>query len=172
MVKDNILLLLNDQVELEAFSSFQYLAMSAWLESEGYKGAASFMMRQAEEEMMHMKKVFNYIIEAGGRAISPAIPKPQEVFDSFRDVFEMALAHERKVTEAIHNIVGESQTSKDYTTFNFMQWYVAEQLEEESLFNGILDKIRLLQADGSSYYHIDLELEAMSNHANTGGIGE
>lgn len=172
MIKDNILLLLNDQVELEAFSAFQYLSMSAWLESEGYKGGAAFMMRQADEEMMHMKKVFNYIIEAGGRAISPAIPKPQEVFDSFKNVFDMALAHERKVTDAIHNIVGESQASKDFTTFNFMQWYVAEQLEEESLFNTILDKIHLLDRDNSSYYHIDIELEAMSNHANTGEIGD
>ncbi|MCB0738632.1 MAG: ferritin, partial [Bacteroidetes bacterium] len=158
----------NDQVELEAFSSFQYLSMSAWLESEGFAGAAQFMMRQADEEMMHMKKVFHYIIEAGGRAISPAIPKPQEVFDGFKNVFEMALAHERKVTEAIHNIVGESQNSRDFTTFNFMQWYVAEQLEEESLFNTILDKIKLLDRDGSSYYHIDMELAAMTNHANTG----
>lgn len=162
MIKENVLILLNDQVELEAFSSFQYLSMCAWLENEGYPGAAKFMARQADEEMMHMKKVFNYVIEAGGRAIVPAIAKPQEEFDSFVDVFETALNHERKVTDAIHNIVFESQSARDFTTFNFMQWYVAEQLEEESLFNTILDKIKLLEKDNSTFYHLDIELATMT----------
>lgn len=162
MINQKVLILLNDQVELEAFSSFQYLSMFAWLEDNGYPGAAKFMARQADEEMMHMKKIFNYIIEAGGRAISPAIPKPQEEFDSFKDVFNTALQHERKVTEAIHNIVFESQENRDFTTFNFMQWYVSEQLEEESLFNTILDKIKLLDQDGSTFYHLDIELSTMT----------
>lgn len=163
MINEKVLVLLNDQIELEAFSSFQYLSMNAWLEFQGYPGAAAFMARQAEEEMMHMKKIFNYIAEAGGRAVVPAIPKPQEEFDSFKDVFETALNHERKITEAIHNIVFESQNTKDFTTFNFMQWYVSEQLEEESLFNTILDKITLLEKDGGSFYHLDNELA--SKHA-------
>lgn len=161
MINEKVLVLLNDQIELEAFSSFQYLAMCAWLENEGYPGAAKFMARQADEEMMHMKKIFNYIIEAGGRAISPAIQKSQEEFDSFKDVFSTALLHERKVTEAIHHIVYESQMCKDYTTFNFMQWYVSEQLEEESLFGIIQDKIKLLDKNGSTFYHLDIELASM-----------
>ena len=165
MINESVLVLLNDQIELEAFSSFQYLSMSAWLEHEGYPGAAKFMARQADEEMMHMKKIFNYITEAGGRAISPAIPKPQEEFDSFQDVFTTALGHERKVTEAIHNIVFESQTNKDFTTFNFMQWYVSEQLEEESLFGTIQDKIKLLTKNDSTFYHLDIELETMTGQA-------
>ncbi|MBI1184629.1 ferritin [bacterium] len=162
MIKENVLLLLNDQIELEAFSSFQYLSMCAWLDNQGFPGAAQFMARQANEEMTHMKKVFDYVMEAGGRAIVPAIPKPQEEFDGFRDVFETALAHERKVTEAIHHIVFESQANKDFTTFNFMQWYVAEQLEEESLFGTILDKIKLLDRDNSTFYHLDRELATMT----------
>lgn len=161
MINKEVLVLLNDQVELEAFSSFQYFSMSAWLESEGYKGAAKFMMRQADEEMDHMKRVFDYITEAGGRAIVPAIPKPQEEFDSFEDVFITALQHEKKVTDSIHNIVGKSQSVKDFTTFNFLQWYVSEQLEEESLFNSILDKINMLKKENNSFYHLDLELENM-----------
>jgi len=162
MINDKVLLLLNDQVELEAFSSFQYLSMSSWLEHNGYPGGAQFMARQADEEMMHMKKIFNYIVEAGGRAISPAIPKPQEEFDSFKDAFETALRHERKVTEAIHNIVFESQANRDFTTFNFMQWYVSEQLEEESLFGTIMDKIAMLEKDNSTFYHLDIELATMT----------
>ena len=162
MINKKVLVLLNDQIELEAFSSFQYLSMCAWLEHEGYPGAAEFMRRQADEEMMHMKKVFDYVTETGGRAISPAIPKPQEEFDSFKDVFETALAHEQKITEAIHNIVFESQTVRDFTTFNFMQWYVAEQLEEESLFGKIMDKIKLLEKDNSTFYHLDIELATMT----------
>ena len=158
-------MLLNDQVELEAFSSFQYLSMASWLEHKGYPGAAQFMTRQADEEMMHMKKIFDYIIEAGGRAISPAIPKPQEEFDSFKDAFQTALNHERKVTEAIHNIVFESQKSKDFTTFNFMQWYVSEQLEEEALFGTIMNKIEMLEQDESTFYHLDIELSGMTNDA-------
>lgn len=165
MINKKVLLLLNDQIELEAFSSFQYLSMFAWLEENGYPGAAQFMSRQAEEEMLHMKKIFNYIIEAGGRSISPAIPKPQEEFDSFKDVFQTALAHERKVTEAIHNIVYESQVNKDFTTFNFMQWYVSEQLEEESLFSTIMNKIKLLDRDGNTFYHLDIELATMTGEA-------
>ncbi|MBI3142919.1 MAG: ferritin [Bacteroidetes bacterium] len=158
MINDKVLVLLNDQIELEAFSSFQYLSMCAWLEHQGYPGAAQFMARQADEEMMHMKKIFAYLTSAGGRAISPAIRKPQEEFDSFKDAFETALNHEKKVTEAIHNIVYESQNNRDFTTFNFMQWYVAEQLEEENLFATILNKIQLLEKDNSSFYHLDMEL--------------
>lgn len=166
-MKENIELLLNDQIELEAFSSFQYLAMAAWLESEGYQGAAKFMARQADEEMAHMKKVFNYVVEAGGRAIIPAIEKPQEIFDSVKDIFVMALNHEKKVTDAIHSIVFESQESRDFRTFNFMQWYVSEQLEEEALFTTIIDKIKLLEKDGASFYHLDLELQSLNNQANS-----
>lgn len=169
MIKDNILLLLNDQIELEAFSSVNYMAMSAWLDSEGYSGAAKFMVNQAQEEWQHMWRVFNYITEANGRAIVPAIPKPQEEFDSFQNIFKMALEHEQKVTAAVHNIVFESQSSRDFTTFNFMQWYVSEQLEEEAVFSGILDKIAMLEKEGGGFYLLDRELAGMSSGPNPAG---
>lgn len=165
MLNSKIEKALNEQLALEALSSFHYLAMASWMENNGYMGTSRFLYNQVEEEHMHMMKLFHYINEAGGKALAPAIPQVSHDFRSYSSLFEEVLQNERKVSDAIHDLVDLCLKEKDYTTFNFLQWYVAEQLEEENLFKEINDKIRMLGDSKDSLYLLDRDLETMPNKA-------
>lgn len=162
MLKSSIEKHLNDQVEREAYACFLYYSMASWMEANGFTGASKFLYSQGDEEMEHMKKIFFYINEAGGRAIMPSVKQPPKDFKSFSEVFEESLKSEQQVTEAIHEIVEACLKEKDYTTFNMMQWYVDEQHEEENQFNTILEKINLLGDGHEGLYLLDKELGEMA----------
>ncbi|AAU37687.1 MULTISPECIES: non-heme ferritin [Basfia] len=161
MLKKAIIDKLNEQINLEFYSSNIYLQMSAWCSNHGYEGAAAFLLRHADEEMEHMHKLFTYVSETGGLPLLGKIDAPQNEFKSLRDVFEITLKHENLVTAKINELVEVTFANKDYSTFNFLQWYVAEQHEEEKLFNSIIDKFNLLGEDGRSLYFIDKELATL-----------
>lgn len=152
---------LNDQINLEFYSSNIYLQMSAWCAKYGYEGAAAFLLRHADEEMEHMQKLFTYISETGGLPLLGKIDAPQHEYHSLKEVFEITLAHEKHVTAKINELVEMTFASKDYSTFNFLQWYVAEQHEEETLFNSIIDKFNLMGEEPRSLYFIDRELKML-----------
>ena len=149
---------LNNQVELEALSSNYYLAMASWAESEGLNGAAEFLYKHSDEERIHMVKLMRFINERGGRGIVPAIKEPASKFKSLSEIFDIILAHEIKVTSEINHVVDICLSEKDYTTHNFMQWYVAEQLEEESVAKNYVDKLRLIGNDKGGMYLFDRDL--------------
>ncbi|MCB9246281.1 MAG: ferritin [Flavobacteriales bacterium] len=157
---------LNAQIEKEGFASAQYLAMASWAENRGFEGTAQFLYRQSDEERMHMLKLFHYVNDAGGAAISPGVAIPRKDFESFRELFEVILAQEQGVSERINALVSLATEQKDHTTHNFLQWYVAEQLEEESLFRSILDKLKIIGNDGGALYMLDKDLQG--NGANKG----
>jgi len=138
---------LNDQANYEAFASSAYLAMAAWCESQGLQGCAFFFFKQSEEETTHYLKMLKYVIEAGGQAKVLALKAPQATFKNIQEAVETAMGHEKAVTKRINKLVGQAVSEKDYATQNFLQWYVAEQLEEENLFQGILDKFKLAGKD-------------------------
>ena len=156
---------LNRQITDEAYSSNLYLAMASWLDNAGYAGAAAFMYDHAEEERQHMLKIFHYLNEAGGHAKMGAMEVAPVEYDSFVSLFEEVMEHERSVTAGIHQIVDVAMQEKDYTTFSFIQWFVNEQLEEESLFGGILDKIRMVGGDKGRLFWVDKELAGMITQA-------
>ncbi|EIJ71608.1 non-heme ferritin [Pasteurella bettyae] len=158
MLKKAITDKLNEQINLEFYSSNIYLQMSAWCSKHGYEGSAAFLLRHADEEMEHMQKLFTYISETGGLPLLGKIEAPQHKFNSLREIFEITLKHEKLVTSKINELVEVTFEHKDYSTFNFLQWYVAEQHEEEKLFNGIIDKFNILGEEGRSLYLIDKEL--------------
>ena len=143
MLSANVIKLLNDQMNLEFYSSNLYLQMSAWCEQNGFEGAAKFLSEHAAEEMQHMRKLFTYLNETGALAVITAIEAP---------------AHEYKSLKEIIELMGKTFEEKDYSAFNFLQWYVAEQHEEEKLFSGILDKLNLLGEDGKGLFLIDKDL--------------
>jgi ferritin len=149
---------LNEQIGVEFESSNLYLQMAAWCASKGLEGATAFLSSHAEEERMHMMKLFTYLGETGAMAVIPALAKPQQEFESLGSIFEQILKHERFVTGKINELVALAYEEKDYSSLNFLQWYVAEQHEEESLFAGLLDKINLIGHDGRGLYLIDREL--------------
>src|SRR3954470_9657543 len=123
---------LNKQIELEAASSQYYLAMASWAETEGLEGVASFLYTHSDEERMHMLKLVKYVNERGGKALIPALKEQPQEFKSVQYVFEEVLKHEELVSAEINNLVEICMKEKDYTTQNFLQWYVSEQIEEEA----------------------------------------
>jgi len=149
---------LNNQIVIEAESSFHYLAMASWCDNAGFEGAAKFLYGHSEEERQHMLKLFRYINDAGGHALSPAIGKVPHTFKNLKNVFEVVLKHEKLVTQSINNLVDICLKEKDHSTFNFIQWYVGEQHEEERLFMSVLDKFKIVGDDGKGLYWIDKEL--------------
>jgi ferritin len=153
---------LNDQVKVEAESSQSYLAMASWAESAGFSGTSAFLYRHSNEERMHMLKLIKFINDRGGQAIIPDLKSPGKDFKNLQNVFKLLLEHETRVTNEINGVVDICLKEKDYTTHNFMQWYVAEQIEEETLARNILDKLKLVGTDGGALYLFDRDLLAMA----------
>ena len=157
--------LLNQQVAIEGQSSAHYLAMASWCHTQGYKDSAAFLYHHAEEEKGHMLKLFHYINDAGGHAKHPEITGITHTFTSFREVFTLALRQEIRVTEAIHQLVHHCLSSKDFATFNFLQWYVAEQIEEEGLLRRTIELFDLIGEEGIGRYTIDKAIGALQSGA-------
>lgn len=157
--------LLNKQITVEAESSQIYLAMACWAEVKGLQGVAQFMFAQSDEEREHMLKLVKFINERGGHAKISALKAPNVTFNSFKDMFQMLLDHEIFVSESINELVHLTLQEKDYSTHNFLQWYVAEQIEEEAMARTILDKINLIGDDKGGLYLFDRDIQQMT--ANT-----
>ena len=153
---------LNEQIALEGYASFLYLSMASWCDREGVEGCAQFMHRQSEEERMHMLKIFHYLSEVDAHALTPAIKQPPHEFESVKSMFEQVYKHEQKVTASINKLVKLSYEENDFSTLEFLQWYVEEQREEENLMRTILDKIKLIGDGPSSLYYIDQEIEKIN----------
>jgi ferritin len=150
---------LNDQVVKENSSSQFYLAMASWAENNGLNGTAKFLYTHSDEERFHMLKLIKFINERGGKAVVPGLQQPPVEFENLTNVFELLLEHELAVTDSINNLVDICLQEKDYTTHNFVQWYVSEQLEEEALARSILDKLKLIGGDKGGMYMFDRDLE-------------
>jgi ferritin len=162
MISKKIEAALNEQIAMEGYASFLYLAMASWCDKEGLDGCAQFMHRQSEEERAHMLRLFHYLSEMDGYALTPAIGQPPHEYDSVQAMFEKVYAHEQKVTQSINDLISLSYAEKDHTTQNFLQWYVAEQREEEALMRNILNKIRLIGSGPQSLYYIDKEVDKLN----------
>lgn len=158
MLKKSIEDILNAQIGIESQASYKYLALASWCDTEGYSGAAKFLYEHSDEERMHMLKLFRYINDKGGKATVPAVETPKAEFKSLKEVFKYAYEGELFVSESINKIAALCMKEGDFTTQNFIQWYINEQLEEENLYRGILDKMKLIGNEGNSLYMIDLEI--------------
>jgi len=167
MLKPKMVEQLNQQINLEFYSSNLYLQMSAWCEEKGFEGAAAFLRQHASEEMDHMTRLFTYISETGALPILGAIEAPPHEFNSLGDIFEKTYQHECLITEKINKLAHEAFSNQDYSTFNFLQWYVAEQHEEETLFKSILDKINLVGHDGHALFFVDKDLAEMAKNGSS-----
>lgn len=150
---------LNKQVALEAASSQAYLAMASWADIQpGLPGMTEFFYQQSEEERVHMLKLIKYVNERGGFAIVPLLEQPIITFQSLKRVFEEFLRHEIVVSEAINDLVHLSFQERDYATHNFLQWYVAEQVEEERVARELNEKLELIGEDKSGLYLFDRDI--------------
>jgi ferritin len=151
---------LNTQIQAEGYSSQVYLAMASWAENQGMNGVAKFLFSHSDEERQHMLKLVGYVNERGGTAEISALKKPTKTYKSVRVVFQQILDHERRVSQEINKIVDLALKEKDYITYNFMQWYVSEQIEEEALAQNMIDKLNLINEDAGGLYLFDRDLES------------
>ena len=158
MLKEKLYKKMNDQVMLEFYSANLYMAMSSWCAKEGLTGAAKFLYAHSKEEMEHMEKLFHYVNETGSHAIIEAIEAPPSDFKSIKKIFQEIYNHEQMITKKIFALADLSLELKDYSTFSFLQWYTAEQHEEEALFKGILEKIDIIGMEGRGLFMIDREI--------------
>lgn len=159
MLKKKVEDLCNRQVEREAYSSNLYLAMASWAEINGFSGVAGWMYTQSDEERIHMLKFIKYINERGGKAVMPALKKPASEFKNVEEVFQEVLKHEEFVTASINEIVALTLEEKDFNTHNFLQWFVMEQVEEESSVRIVLDKLRLVGKN--NMYEFDRDIMSL-----------
>ncbi len=142
--------ILNVQVDKEGYSSNLYLSMASWAENNGFQGVSDWLYAQADEERLHMLKIVKYINERGGTAKIPAVKEPPTEFDNIKKMFDAVMEHEQFITNSINEIVAVCIEQKDYTTNNWMQWFVTEQIEEEASVQAIIDKLKLI-GDGNLY---------------------
>lgn len=162
MLSKKMLDKLNEQINLEFYSSNLYLQMASWCEAKGLDGCNTFLRHHAQEELQHMQKLFDYVNETGSMAILGVIAAPPHEYKSIQDVFLQTHKHECKVTRKINELADTAFTEKDYSSFQFLQWYVAEQHEEEKLFKGILDKIDMIGTENKGLYFIDREIAKLA----------
>lgn len=157
MINKNVEKALNEQIKREEESSRIYLAMASWTERNGFPGAADWLYAQTEEERIHMLKLVHYLNDRGGNAVIPALPAPAAKYKSLLDVFQQVLKHEEFISASINELYAICQKEKDYTTANYLQWYITEQIEEESTVRGILDQIRLAGTEPGGQFMMDKE---------------
>jgi len=160
---------LNDQIVLEGKSSAYYLSMASWCDKEGYATSADFLYRHSEEERQHMLKLFGYINDAGGHALQPEITDIPHDFESLREIFELILNHEIGVTKSINALVDHCFSIRDFTTFHFLQWFVEEQREEETLARRALELFDIIGEDGVGLWTIDQEIGKLESFAQKPG---
>ncbi|BCG09001.1 MULTISPECIES: non-heme ferritin [Buttiauxella] len=165
MLKAEMIEKLNEQMNLELYSSLLYQQMSAWCSYHSFEGAAAFLRRHAQEEMEHMQRLFAYLTDTGSLPRINAIPAPEHDYSSLDNLFNATYEHEQLITRKINELAHAAMTSQDYPTFNFLQWYVSEQHEEEKLFKSVLDKLSLVGKSGEGLYFVDKELSTLDSQA-------
>ena len=158
MLSEKIEKELNKQINAELYSAYLYFAMSAYFQEQGLTGFAKWMEAQTVEEMGHAKKIYDYVFDRGGRVELDEIKKPPVNWDSPLAAFKAALEHERYVSKLINELVKLTMEENDYMTNNFLQWFVAEQVEEEASVGEIVQRLQLVGDRGNGLFMIDREL--------------
>jgi len=151
---------LNNQVNAEMYSSYLYLSMSAWADSQGMKGVSHWFKVQYQEELMHAIKIFDFINDRGGVPKLQAIAEPPSEWKNVVELFEAVFAHEQDVTKSVNNLYKLAHDENDHASSTFLQWFVSEQVEEEANVKDILDQLKLTGGQGSGLFMIDRELSA------------
>ena len=149
---------INKQINEEMYSSYLYLSMSAYFENIGLRGFANWMYVQYQEEKDHAMKFYRYLIERGGRVKLYQIKEPPHEWNSPLHAFEETLKHEKHITECINELVDLAENKKDRATFNLLQWYVDEQVEEEANDEEIIQALKMIGDHGQGLLMLDREL--------------
>ena len=160
MLSENLLQRLNEQVNFEFYSSYTYLAMAAYAESVDLSGFANFFRVQAQEELFHAMKFYDYIFQKNGVVELEQIDKPKFNFANIIDAFEKGYEHEQLVTSKIYGLADVAFEEKEHATMSLLKWFIDEQVEEENNFHSLLKKVRRSEGNPAALYMMDDELAA------------
>jgi ferritin len=160
MLSDKLLEALNEQMNYEFYSAQAYLAMAAYCSSENVDGFANFFIVQAEEERFHAMKIYKFINTLGKRAIVQGFQSPQNEYASILDVYEHGLLHEKEVTKRIYTLSDIAWNEREHATINFLKWFIDEQVEEEAMFDGIIQKLKRIDSDSNAFFMLENEMAA------------
>ena len=160
MLTEKLAKALSDQVNAEYYSAYLYLCMSASADRMGLKGTANWLFVQAQEEMAHGTHMYHYILERGAMPAFKNVEAPDAAYGNLKEVYEKVCAHERHVTELINEIATIAMKENDHAGYNFISWFVNEQVEEESTADKILTKIKYIGDNPDMLYNLDNDLAA------------
>lgn len=146
------------QLNDEFYSAYLYLAISAYCSHLEFNGAASWFKLQYEEEHIHATRIYNYLVEQGVQVVLGELAKPPSDYGKLLDVFKTSLSHEQSMTSRLNDLSDQALKEKDHATYNLLQWFVNEQVEEEATLGGIISKLKLVKDDGYGLLMIDNEL--------------
>jgi ferritin len=149
---------LNEQIRNEFSSSYLYLSMAAWFEEKNLPGFAAWMRKQSEEEWQHGMKIYQHIVDRGGRVTLLPIPQPKTQWESNLGVFEEVLRHEEEVSNSIHRIYELAVTTKDYASQPLLHWFISEQVEEEKVATEIREQLKMVEARLTAVLMVDHRL--------------
>lgn len=158
MISEKLLKGLNSQMNYEFYSAHAYLAMAAYCSAENLDGFANFFLVQAEEERFHAMKFYNFINDMGERVTVEGFPATNNDFESVLDVFEKGLHHEKEVTRRIYELADIALDEREHATMTFLKWFIEEQVEEEALFDGLIQKLRRIDTDSNAFFMLESEL--------------
>ena len=162
MIKEAVEKAIIIQIKNEEHSSRLYLSMASWCQVNGYPGAAAFLYKQTDEERMHQLKFVHYLNDRNGYSKLLALDNPSAEYSSLLDVFEKVMIHEEFITASINELYEVALNNKDYTTGSYLQWFINEQIEEESTMHGILDQMKLAGNESGGLFLIDKELATLA----------
>jgi Ferritin-like protein len=148
---------LNEQMNFEFYSAHVYLAMAAYCSADSLDGFANFFIVQAEEERFHAMKIYKFLNDRGRRATLDALPEPNNDYASVLDAFEQGYKHEQQNTQRFYHLSDLAMNDREHATINFLKWFIDEQVEEEALFDSIINKLKRIDKDSNAFYMLDSE---------------
>jgi len=151
--------ILNEQINKEMYSANLYLSMNAYFTSKNLPGFANYMRVQYQEEMSHVLKLFDYLLERGERAILTKIETVKIEWEGPIDVLEDTYKHEQFITQSINDVLGVAHVVKDYAAINMLQWYINEQVEEEAHVSAVLEQLKMVEGKGTGLFMLDREMQ-------------
>lgn len=157
-MKEQLYKALNDQMNFEFYSAHVYMAKAAYCSSESLDGFANFFIVQAEEERFHAMKIYRFLNARGKRASFSGMPEPTNEYSSVLDAFEQAYAHEKEVTKRIYHLSDLALNDREHATMQFLKWFIDEQVEEEDMFDGLIQKLKRIDKDSNAFFMLDTEL--------------
>ncbi len=167
-MKDSVRKAVNDQIQAEFQSAYQYLAMSARFEAMGLSGFAAWLKVQWQEETVHAMKLYDHLVRRDAAVELKTIKKPEVSFEKPIDAFEQVLKHEQKVTSLIHELYALAVSEKDYALQTLLHWFIDEQVEEEENARAVIDRLKLIGDSGSELYLFDERMGARPAEAGDG----